>query len=490
MKNFFTSNKFKHGTMATIFTALFIAVLIVLNIVVSMIGERYPSIDIDLTTNQVNTLSETAEETAKDVTLATEIILIGTEEQYKNNELYSSYGLEYSQVANIAEKMREANPDLISVQYVDPDLNPTLISQYASDGLSTGYVLIRTASRYKVLSVNDFFTQSQDETTYEVTTYTTVDGAFSNAVYIVNLDYVPVVTVVTGHDEWLSTDYRATLDSLLVDNGFVVQEVNLLTDEIPEDTTVLYLPTPDTDYSTEEIAKMEAFLDVRDEYRTLMVSCNPGQADFPNLDALLADWGLEIGEGTVTESDSTQHMSSSPTVMFANYTNILYEEEYGYILAADASPINFLFDANNDIATESVVQTSSTAYVTYDDSVIEDPQTGTYTTTAIAYRFNNVGGENTRTQVLLFGDTYPLTSDILGNSAFSNKDLVTDLLQYMTNTNDSNVGIYIESVETNIADVTASAATIQLVGFTIFTVIVPLTILAIGFIIFLRRRHL
>ena len=57
-KNIFASSKFKHGGMATAFTAGFIVIVILINVVVSILGERFPSLNIDLTAHSVNTLSE------------------------------------------------------------------------------------------------------------------------------------------------------------------------------------------------------------------------------------------------------------------------------------------------------------------------------------------------------------------------------------------------------------------------------------------------
>ena len=490
MKSFFNSNKFKHGTMASVFIVLFVAVIVVVNVIVSMLGDRFPSMDIDLTPNKLNTLSETAGETAKDATLKTEIILVGTEEQYKENQLYANYGIEYSQVASIAEKMREANPEKISVEYVDPDLNPTLMSEYASDALGTGKVLVRSEARSKVLSVIDLFSVSQNQQTGKTQSFSMVDGALANAVHVVNLDFVPVIAVATGHQEMFEAEGRASFDELVNDNGFDVVEFNLLTEEIPEDARVLFLATPNTDYSKEEIAKIEAFLDVRDEDRTLLVSSHPTQADTPSLDYLLAEWGIKVGDGVIAETDESKHMTQSPSFIITDYVGTLYEaQEYPLLLSAEASPIEFLFDANNDIGTEAIVRTSDTAYVSLDGKLKENPETASYITTGMAYRYNNIEGDNTKTHVIVTGDTIPFFGDFIGNSAFSNRDYLTDMLKYATNIHDDNVGIYVEQTETNVIDIVAPMSTIRFIGFTIFTVTIPLVLLAVGLVVFLRRRH-
>ena len=109
-KNPFRSNKFKRGGMAT--------------------------------------LSDQAIEIAQSIDEDTTIYLIGSEDAYENNQIYSSYGLEYSQVASLARRLAEANSH-IKVEFVDPDTNPTFISEYADEDLSTGKVMVQTERRHR-----------------------------------------------------------------------------------------------------------------------------------------------------------------------------------------------------------------------------------------------------------------------------------------------------------------------------------------------------
>ena len=163
-KNPFRSNKFKRGGMATLLTVVFIAIVVALNVVATALTDRFPSLDIDMTAQGLNTLSDQALEIAKGVEQETTIYLIGTEEGYDSNQIYASYGLEYSQVANLARRLAEANSK-IKVEFVDPDSNPEFISQYAEDNLTTGKVLVKTEARHRVLTVTDLYSIEQDQTT-------------------------------------------------------------------------------------------------------------------------------------------------------------------------------------------------------------------------------------------------------------------------------------------------------------------------------------
>ena len=52
------------------------------------------------------------------------------------------------------------------------------------------------------------------------------------------------------------SDNLSTFTGMLNDNNFEVKEFNMLTDEIPEDASIVVLGTPTTDYTSEELSKL------------------------------------------------------------------------------------------------------------------------------------------------------------------------------------------------------------------------------------------
>ena len=176
----FQGNKFKRGGMATVMTVVFIAIVVVINLLVSLLSERFPSMNIDLTAQKMNTLSDQAIEIAGKVEQDTTIYLIGKEDAYRNDGIYSNYGLKYSQVANLAERLAEANSH-IKAEFIDPDTNPEFISSYTGETLITGRVLVRTEKRYRVLTVDDMFSMSQNQSTGATEQYSNVDSALAGA---------------------------------------------------------------------------------------------------------------------------------------------------------------------------------------------------------------------------------------------------------------------------------------------------------------------
>lgn len=487
--------KFKHGSLAVVFTVVFIAVIIVINVLVSALTTRFPSMNFDLTKEGLNTLSDEATDVAKEIVNETTIYIIGSEDAIRGDEVYSNYSLKYSQVANLADRLHELN-DKIKVEYIDPDMNPQFISDYAGDSLTTGKVMVKTDKRHKTLAVTDLFSIQQDSSTGQYNYYSKVDGALANALYLVNLDTVPVVAFATGHNEMLTvSDNLSTFTGMLNDNNFEVKEFNMLTDEIPEDASIVVLGMPTTDYTSEELSKLEAYLgdEKMGSSRTLyvMTAPNAGWSSMPNLSSFLAEWGMEPQSQEVLESNTNNTLYNMPYAIFANVTDSVLSKTYDNVVKVQAAPVKRLFTANNDISTYSVIETSDTAYLSNDEKVLETPETDTYTILAFAQRYMDNQGKICANVVVdgCAADFYD-GSSLLGNSTFGNKDVTLDLIKNLTGTTDTRVGLTVNQTQTNTMDINASSAVTWSIGMMLFTIVVPVAVLVIGLVIFLRRRHL
>lgn len=487
--------KFKHGSLAVVFTVVFIAVIIVINVLVSALTTRFPSMNFDLTKEGLNTLSDEATDVAKEIVNETTIYIIGSEDAIRGDEVYSNYSLKYSQVANLADRLHELN-DKIKVEYIDPDMNPQFISDYAGDSLTTGKVMVKTDKRHKTLAVTDLFSIQQDSSTGQYNYYSKVDGALANALYLVNLDTVPVVAFATGHNEMLTvSDNLSTFTGMLNDNNFEVKEFNMLTDEIPEDASIVVLGMPTTDYTSEELSKLEAYLgdEKMASSRTLyvMTAPNAGWSSMPNLSSFLAEWGMEPQSQEVLESNTNNTLYNMPYAVFANVTDSVLSKTYDNVVKVQAAPVKRLFTANNDISTYSVIETSDTAYLSNDEKVLETPETDTYTILAFAQRYMDNQGKICANVVVdgCAADFYD-GSSLLGNSTFGNKDVTLDLIKNLTGTTDTRVGLTVNQTQTNTMDISASSAVTWSIGMMLFTIVVPVAVLVIGLVIFLRRRHL
>ena len=240
LKKALKSRRFQRGGIATAFTAIFIVVVILVNVVVSLLSDRFPSMNIDLTANQVNTLSEEALDVAKDVQYETNIYIIASDGWIDYAE---SYGYPYSTLISITDRLVEANSK-IHVETIDLETNPTFANEYADESLTNGCVVVETEKRYRVLTTNDLFPSEQNSQTGSTALYNDVNSAVASALQQVNLEKVPLISIATGHSEMLQSTDLDMITSFFNDYAFDVQQFDILTEDIPEDTRILYIPTP------------------------------------------------------------------------------------------------------------------------------------------------------------------------------------------------------------------------------------------------------
>lgn len=487
------TEKFKRGGMATLLTVIFVAVVVVINILVSLLTDRFPSMNIDMTAQGFNTLSEQAQTVAEGVQNETRIYLIGSEDAYRKDQLYSNYGLEFSQVANLAERLVECNP-LISMEFVDPDLNPDFISKYADESLTSGCVLVETDKRHKVLRPDDLFDMTQDSSTGQIRTYTNVDSSLAGAMEIANMDKVPVVAIALGHGDMLDGSLN-DFTTLMERQNYEVTTFNILTEELPENTQILMLPTPTNDYSEGELEKLRAYMDdeERKDNLNLIVTCHPQQGELPNLARFLEEWGVRVEPGMVYESDDSRQASYDEAFVLMNPNTDVMDGSYSLLTAPYSSPLTVLFSGVGDIGAQWLWQTADTGYVVTDDMTEaekENPSTGVQTTATVSIKYVQLDGEDYRRNLFVFGSSYVFIDNLVNTSAFDNGQYLTDLMRYGTGTGGSSVTVYSNPVQTNTMDISMSAQTITLLGLGVFTIGLPVVILIVGLVIFLKRRHL
>lgn len=492
VKKVLKSRRFKRGGMATVFTAVFVVVIILINVVVSLLSERFPSMNIDLTANKVNTLSDAALEVAKEVEEETTIYILATDDwlDYANNQ-----GVAYSTLVSLSDKLAEANSK-IKVEQVDLEKNPSFVNEYADENLTNGCVVVKTDKRYRVLTISDLFPSESNSQTGSTASYNDVDSALATAIKQVNLSEVPVVSIATGHSEAM-TDAFDSLTSFLNENAFDVQQFNILSEDIPENTQILFLGTPNTDYTEDELKKLDEYLSEKEsgKTRTLLISATPGQASLPNLMSFLEEWGISYDSTSmVLESDSSRTFGNSALYLSdVDSENGIPDGDYPLLVTPYSVPITRLFDSNNSVVTYSLAATSEGSYLQKTDSkddVSETAEKKSYDTAVLARKSLDSSGTGAYANVIVLGSTYMLDPSTLNTSTFSNGDYFIDLAKYATDTTNSNNTVYSPRVQAGVQDITATTNVINFLGLGVFTITIPVVILLAGLAVYIKRRHL
>ena len=243
--------------------------------------------------------------------------------------------------------------------------------------------------------------------------------------------------VDTGHTPLMSVD---GFTSELEENNFEIKEFNLLTDEIPEGTQVIILPSPSADLTEAEVKKVSDYLndDETSEPRNLVVLYTPQMEELPNLKGLMNEWGLDVVPQSEVTATSDGSYVQYKDYMIANATDEVDlggQSSYEYLLAPVASPVEVLWDGRNEVTT-SVLMTSpeDAERLVYDaeSKEMETVSSGRENLIAMGTKKYKYAGNSYRnSNVVAMGCGLLVDSNFLSSSIFSNKDYAIDLFTYL-----------------------------------------------------------
>lgn len=493
---------FKYGSMSTIITVVVIALTILVNVGAEALVNRFPSLKLDMSVGNRMSLSKDLTEIIDEVEHETEIIFCSPKEEFERG--YNSTLMQYvgadamtegTRITSLAEKAAERNPN-ITVRYLDLDENPAFQNEFANESLSGQNVIIRTQYRYRKLGLNDMYLQTQDYSTGGYKYSSNVEYVLANALVATNLDDVPKVYFSTGHGE-SEAEY---LEKVLTQNNFEAGSINLLTaTEIDKNIDVIVISSPQSDFTVAQIEIMEEFLLNEGNYgKTVLFLMEPKREATPNLYAFFADWGLKVGAPgeVVLESNSSNYVQYPDTPLLnisSAEDSCLMDYADATVLGIDLVPLKVLFDYNNGVTTHVLLSTSDTAYIVPngENTLSYSPSDEDYGKNAVlAYgeKFVSKNNDVLYSRVAICSSRHTLDGYV--STLSGNKNITTQFFKYITDTVGNENAVYIDAIDFSATDLTLSQSFVNTVGLGVFTIGVPLVVLIIGLVIWLRRRHL
>ena len=479
------SRRFKHGGYATVMIVAVLAVVIILNVVLSVLGNIY-GLSIDLTTAQTYGLSDEVKpyvrDNDKDITiymLAKEVDLTGLTQLVQLNSMLKEFaGLN----------------DRITLEYVDLVNNPTFVSNYPDLTLSAYNLLFDCNGHTRVLTLTDLFPTETDQSTGTVSYKSNVEQKLLSAMIIVSADSHAKIGFLGGHDE---TTPSALID-LLEENGYEIFKNEQLAIGLTEDFDALVICAPTRDYSEEELKALDTYLNNGDKLgKNVFYFADLAQPELPNLEAFLSEWGALIGSGVSVESDSNKVYYQSPYCPIASYVDAedkyssIFAERNVNLVAPNSRQLSLAFSEDRNRTALVLLTLSETSYViddvtnpnTYDNATVK----GSIPVAVVGDRaMYDADGNYMRSDVFTIASTAMLDASFLSNSSVLNGDYVINLFNRTLNTYDL-VYIAPRSIDTQQINITSGQANTIAV---IFAVVLPLAVLCCGFGVYLRRRHL
>lgn len=484
-KNPFASRNFRKGSFAVVFTCIVIVAVIVLNILINVIQSKVPSLSIDMSGQNLYELSESSKEFVRSIDEEVTIAVLAPE------DIYTQADTNFNE-ANILLKKYTAENDKIKIEYIDLSSNPTYINNYPNENITSYSYIVSCGDKYKYLDVsNDLFTIGYDASTgSSYVESSNVESAVTSAIYFVTSDNQTKVAVLNGFSSDSDSDSSnlSTFTSLLKSNNYEVEEINLMTEDIPEDASIAILYQPTADLTEEAVDRISNYLSNNAETAKNLFYVPPYiKVDSPNIDSLLEEWGMSIGQGLVADTDSS-YMPYPGDYYYSvydyngdTYTDGL-KDNSKYLIGAYLRPV-IIEDTSKVTALAMTSQSSALRSFDADDDW--DPSEhieGSFNAGAVSTRT----GDNANSNLIVWGSELSFNTAFLNSSTFNNSDYFVNLFNTVTDREDS--GITIESKSKESTELGIMSDQINVLG-PIFTYVIPVLTIIVGLVIWIRRRH-
>lgn len=432
---------------------VFVVLVIGILGVVAWLGERHGA-EFDWTANQRNSLTEESVELLKRIEGPVEIVAYASSDEMLRER-----------IELLVDRYRRIKPDM-ELEFVNPDLSP---EQARTEGVRfDGTLVIRYQGRREQLTLPG-------------------ENELSNALARLVRGGEEFTVFVTGHGERSHEGDAnfdlATLANELRNQGFRLQSLNLASNQIPANTGLLVIASPQTEWLPVEIERLRQYLD--DGGNLLWLTDPEGVAALPELQEML---GVDVRPGLVVDPATQLFGVNDPTIaLVTNYPAqgpvadfrllTLYPRAAGLATREDSE-----WNAMPLLRTlaESWRETGELSGTVQLDG---DDEAGPVTIGYALERSMGEGDEARTQRVIVVGDGDFASNAFVANQG--NLDLAVNLFNWAA-AQDAMLNIRIkEAPDTQLA----LSGMQQVVIAALFLLALPVLLLGGGVVVFLRRRR-
>ncbi len=504
---------FKRGGYSIAITAAVLAGVIVVNILLNALADRFV-LEFDMSLDKINSISEENVEYIKNLDTEVNIIMCAKAEdyagtymsyyaqQYGITEDYTDY---YKQTVSLMDKYDNYN-DKIKITYMDTQDSSfgEITAKYTNETLNYGDIIVTAKvngnERYKIVGFQDIYSISQDDTyaSYGYTTSTisgnNIETALTSAIAYVTSSEVKKVALLTGHSK---EDYTETYQALLKTNNYEIDVISdVLVNKISDEYDAVFIVAPTVDFKASELDVLSDFLDNGSMLDKGLVLFADATAPYlENLYSFLAQWGINVDEGILFETNESYHGPDEPTLMIsapASDDEMLNGMQYA--ITGYNVPLTPAFESEGAIKVTTLFATS--------DSVVNAPVgtsndwkgAGSYDkssyATVIKSTKSSYDDDNNEIEsnVIVFSSFEFIYSEYSEYSGVSNKNM--SLAAAERSVRAENTGIsFISKTITNESFSDAVTQTASNIVTIIFMILLPITIIVAGIYVYIRRKN-
>ena len=482
MRKNLLSRRLKYGSSSALFTLLCLVVIALVYLTSELLTARF-GLSFDMTEGGIYEVSDQTRQYLG--TLEDEIVMTVLADQ---NDYETLQG--YAQINELIKKYVLLSNGKISVRYVNVYKNPSFLNDYpTTTALREGAVIIESEKRYKAYQIDDFYEFTTDEQFDE--TYISGNVAeqkLTSGIRFVTMDVLPQIVLISGHNEGA----MAGFDELISQNNYQVQTVNLLQEDIPEGSNLVILNAPQTDFTADEIDKLDRYLEK--DGSAVLYLYSPNYGEHPVLERFAADWGVRPVDKLVVDPDrSVGNLSYiAPLVIKSEVTTTLENTTNSILMMALPGHLELLWESRGYRKLVPLLRSSENSYAKSMDTTLETLEwedgdvTGSYCLGVMCEQRRTEGSEETVSRVFFYASDTLLADAFLQTPNLMNRAYASSLLSYLYKQEDSMV-FEAKTMESEQLTMTGDVATVI---FWLLVVALPAVTLLTGLVVWSRRRRL
>ena len=473
-------------SMSILSVVLVLAICIIGNLILSLTLDK--PLTFDASSVKSNTVSKYTREYLDKLEKKVEIIGLFN----RNDDTLNTEWREY--FIPIIDDFEAKGNGKIEVSYIDPDVDPFILTQLDPNGLYglRKYIYVVRCGE-NLVPVDPYACFTYDPQAYQLygqmlPTTNNVEKEFTQDIVYVSSDRPLQAYYLDGHD----LPSHGSLDEILKSLGFQCSTLNLRADtaSIPVDCTLLVILEPKTDLSVAEKELIKSYLD---NAGLVLLVCDydtKSSVEYVNLNEVTKRMGVTLENGVIHEAD----VSYLPNQDNPYYSIAVADPDYASYISI---PSNYIVescrylkiygDRDENVYVSPLVTTSDLAYVDFANTQIDS------SVTAMTYPvvLQCVDVSNSQPSCMIIVSTDSFTSDsyyALNSLSDENAVFMKTMLGDITPSTGSLI-IPSKTVPSYVLSkpLSSSAATMWSV---VVMTIIPVGCLICGVYIFRRRRHL
>ncbi len=470
----FRSKAFRMGGYSVIATAIVLIIAIAVNVLAGALPAGWTQLD--LTIHQLLEISE-----------QTKAIVSGLDTRVDVYWLAEG-GAEDVRVEALLQRYEDLSSQL-HVSKKDPNANAAFVEQYVTGEYSNNCLVVVSGDRHLYVSNAEIFVYNYNDYSFmtgDVDITFEGEAALTRAISYVTSEDLPRIYALTGHGE---TELPESFRNAVAKQNMELTELSLLTvDAIPADADCVMLYGPASDISESE---KEMLLSYLGKGGSLFLIADPAQdeAGRPNLEALMAGYGVTAQKGLLVEGDRDHYGLGYPYCLLPDLkahtiTQPLIDGRYKVMLPI-AQGLNVAEELPKGVTVTELLTTSDKSF----------SKTAGYAMSSYEKEEGDVDGpfatavaveDSTTDAHIVYVASVGLTEDQAdAQVSGGNQDFFINALGWMCEFEQS-ISIHTKSLNYEYLSMDSNAVTVMTV---LVIAIIPVSYLVVGLIVFIRRKR-